>query len=127
MRAALREARIEAVDCVQAHGTSTQLNDEVEAQALQRVLGTRLAEAHVSSVKGALGHWIAGAGALGFLCAVHAVERDEVLPTAGLSHPDPRCELPHVQGTALRRRVGSALVNAFAFGGANTSLVVVRA
>jgi 3-oxoacyl-[acyl-carrier-protein] synthase II len=127
MRAALREARIEAVDCVQAHGTSTQLNDEVEAQALRRVLGARLAEAHVSSVKGALGHWIAGAGALGFLCAVHALERDEVLPTAGLSHPDPRCGLPHVQGTALRKRVGSALVNAFAFGGANTSLVVVRA
>jgi 3-oxoacyl-[acyl-carrier-protein] synthase II len=127
MRAALREARIEAVDCVQAHGTSTQLNDEVEAQSLRRVLGARLAEAHVSSVKGALGHWIAGAGALGFLCALHALERDEVLPTAGLSQPDPRCELPHVQGTALRKRVGSALVNAFAFGGANTSLVVVRA
>ncbi|HYH97112.1 beta-ketoacyl-[acyl-carrier-protein] synthase family protein [Hyalangium sp.] len=127
MRAALREARIEAVDCVQAHGTSTQLNDEVEAQALRRVLGARLAEAHVSSVKGALGHWIAGAGALGFLCAVHALERDEVLPTAGLSHPDPRCELPHVLGKALSKRVGSALVNAFAFGGANTSLVMVRA
>jgi len=127
MRAALREARIEAVDFVQAHGTSTQLNDEVEARALRRVLGARLAEAHVSSVKGALGHWIAGAGALGFLCAVHALERDEVLPTAGLRNPDPRCELPHVQGQALRKRVGSALVNAFAFGGANTSLVVVRA
>ncbi len=127
MRAALREARLEAVDYVQAHGTSTQLNDEVEAQALQRVLGSRLAEAHVSSVKGALGHWIAGAGALGFLCALHALAQGEVLPTAGLRHPDPRCELPHVQGTALRKRVGAALVNAFAFGGANTSLVVVRA
>jgi 3-oxoacyl-[acyl-carrier-protein] synthase II len=127
MRAALREAKLEAVDYVQAHGTSTQLNDEVEAQALRRVLGPRLTEAHVSSVKGALGHWIAGAGALGFLCAVHALERGEVLPTAGLRHPDPRCELPHVQGTALRKSVGSALVNAFAFGGANTSLVVVRA
>jgi len=118
---------LDAVDFVQAHGTSTQLNDEVEARALRRVLGARLAEAHVSSVKGALGHWIAGAGALGFLCAVHALERDEVLPTAGLRNPDPRCELPHVQGQALRKRVGSALVNAFAFGGANTSLVVVRA
>ncbi|MFL5344704.1 MAG: beta-ketoacyl-[acyl-carrier-protein] synthase family protein [Hyalangium sp.] len=127
MRAALREAKLDAVDCVQAHGTSTQLNDEVEAQALRRVLGSRLSEAHVSSVKGALGHWIAGAGALGFLCAVYALERGEVLPTAGLRHPDPRCELPHVQGTALSKRVGSALVNAFAFGGANTSLVVVRA
>jgi 3-oxoacyl-[acyl-carrier-protein] synthase II len=126
MRAALREAGLEAVDCVQAHGTSTQLNDEVEARALQRVLGSRLAEAHVSSVKGALGHWIAGAGALGLLCALHALERNEVLPTAGLQNPDPRCELPHVQGQALRRRVDSALVNAFAFGGANTSLVVVR-
>jgi 3-oxoacyl-[acyl-carrier-protein] synthase II len=126
MRAALREARLEAVDCVQAHGTSTQLNDEVEARALQKVLGARLAEAHVSSVKGALGHWIAGAGALGLLCGLHALEREEVLPTAGLSHPDPRCDLPHVAGRALRKRVDSALVNAFAFGGANTSLVVVR-
>ncbi len=127
MRAALREAGLEAVDCVQAHGTSTQLNDEVEARALQRVLGARLAEAHVSSAKGASGHWIAGAGALGLLCALHALEHEEVLPTAGLQHPDPRCELPHVLGQALRRRVNSALVNAFAFGGANTSLVVVRA
>lgn len=127
MRSALREARLEGVDFVQAHGTSTQLNDEVEARALQRVMGARLAEAHVSSVKGALGHWIAGAGALGFLCAVHALERDEVFPTAGLRTPDPRCELPHVQGQALRRRVDAALVNAFAFGGANSSLVVVRA
>src|SRR5439155_13699205 len=124
MTLALKTAGLDAVDCVQAHGTSTPLNDEIEANAIRAVLGDR---PHVSSVKGAVGHWVAGAGALGLLCAVHAVEQGEILPTAGLSNPDPRCELQHVLGKALRKPVASALVNAFAFGGANTSLAVVRA
>ena len=127
MRAALLDAGIEAVDYVQAHGTSTPLNDAVEAAAIRRVLGASLDRAAVSSVKGALGHWIAGAGAVGLLCAVEAVERGTVLPTAGLARPDPSCALPHVIGRAVRRDVASALVNAFAFGGANATLVVRRA
>jgi 3-oxoacyl-[acyl-carrier-protein] synthase II len=126
MRAALDQAGLTAVDYVQAHGTSTPLNDVVEARALRRVLGAGLDRCLVSSVKGALGHAIAGAGALGFLCAVHAVTAGCVLPTAGLAEPDPECDLPHVMGTAVVRPTGSALVNAFAFGGANTSLVLRR-
>lgn len=127
MRLALAESGLAGVDHVQAHGTSTPLNDAVEARAIRRVLGRALADAHVSSVKGALGHTIAAAGALGFLCAVHAVARGIVLPTAGLAEPDPECDLPHVTGRALSRRVETALANAFAFGGANCSLVVARA
>lgn len=126
MRAALAASRTDTVDYVQAHGTSTPLNDAVEAAAIQRVLGKRLDRALVSSVKGALGHWIAGAGALGFLAAVEAVANGNVLPTAGLSEPDPSCALPHVMGTAIQRSVDVALVNAFAFGGANCSLVLRR-
>ena len=126
MRAALKAAGADAVDYVQAHGTSTPLNDAVEARALQRVLGRGLDRAHVSSVKGALGHWIAGAGALGFLCAHAAVAQGLVLPTAHLREPDPACALPHVIGPALRKTVDAALVNAFAFGGANCSIVVRR-
>ncbi|WP_426100227.1 beta-ketoacyl-[acyl-carrier-protein] synthase family protein [Massilia sp. TSP1-1-2] len=126
MRAALKSAGIDAVDYVQAHGTSTPLNDAVEALALQRVLGPHLERAHVSSVKGALGHWIAGAGALGFLCAHAAVAHGLVLPTAHLREPDPACALPHVFGRALRKTVDAALVNAFAFGGANCSIVARR-
>jgi 3-oxoacyl-[acyl-carrier-protein] synthase II len=124
MTAALRAAGGGPVDYVQAHGTSTVQNDAIEAAALRRVLGPDLGGARVSSVKGALGHAIAGAGALGLLCALHAVERGVVLPTAGLREPDPDCALPHVTGSAERRPVRAALANAFAFGGANVSLLV---
>jgi 3-oxoacyl-[acyl-carrier-protein] synthase II len=127
MLSALVDAGREHVDCIQAHGTSTPLNDEVEAKAIRRVFSARFPEIYVSSVKGALGHWIAGAGALGFLCAVEAVRRGSVLPTANLAEVDPRCELLHVRGTAVSANIGVAMVNAFAFGGANASLVVERA
>src|SRR5262249_34916764 len=112
---------------VQAHGTSTPLNDAVEAAALRRVLGAELERARVSSVKGAIGHGIAAAGAVGFLCAVEAVERGTLLPTAGLTVPDPECALPHITGAAIQRDTEVAMVNAFGFGGANTSIVVRRA
>jgi 3-oxoacyl-[acyl-carrier-protein] synthase II len=127
MRLALEQAGVTTVDCVQAHGTATPLNDAVEAAALREVLGATLSGAHVSSVKGAIGHSIAGAGAIGVLCAVEAVSRGVVLPTAGLEQPDPACNLPHVVGRALEKQVRSALVNALAFGGANCSLVLRRA
>jgi len=126
MQNALRDAGREGVDYVQAHGTSTPLNDEVEAQAIRRVFGARWQDVAVSSVKGAVGHWIAGAGAIGFLCAVHAVRTGSLFPTANLKEPDPRCELRHVLGSAISADVSSALVNAFAFGGANACVVVER-
>lgn len=126
MQAALRDAGVETVDYVQAHGTSTPLNDPVEARALRVVLGDGLARARVASVKGALGHWVAGAGALGLVCAYEAVVGGRMMPTAGLETPDPDCALPHVIGEAVYQEARTALVNAFAFGGANTSLVVRR-
>jgi 3-oxoacyl-[acyl-carrier-protein] synthase II len=126
MAAALNDAGLNGVDYVQAHGTSTRLNDAVEAAALRRTLGRALDRAHVSSVKGALGHWIAGAGALGLLCAHEAVVNGRVLPTAGLETPDPDCDLPHVMGQAIHAHVHTAMVNSFAFGGANCSIVIGR-
>lgn len=120
MRAALRGlGEGEPLDVVQAHGTSTPQNDAVEAAALlalNRPIGA------VSSVKGALGHWIAGAGALGFLCAAEAVFSGQIVPTAGLEQPD--SELPHVRGAGWTRPSRTALVNAFAFGGANASALL---
>ncbi len=124
MRGALAAAGEARADYVQAHGTSTPLNDAVEAAAIRRVLGPALEQALVSSIKGALGHAIAGAGALGFLAACTAILDGCVLPTAGLREPDAACALPHVRGRASERAVTTALVNAFAFGGANTSLVL---
>ena len=122
MRAALQElAEGEAIDVVQAHGTSTPLNDAVEAEALISL--NRPIHA-VSSIKGALGHWIAGAGALGFLCAAEALLSGRIVPTAGLERPD--SALPHIMGTGVTRSARTALVNAFAFGGANASVLLVR-
>ena len=126
MRGALVDAGRASVEYVQAHGTSTPLNDAVEAAAIHRALGGAIDRARVGAVKGALGHWIAGAGAIGFLCAVEAVESGTCLPTTGLTDPDPACALPHVVGKAVHAPVEAALVNAFAFGGANASLVVAR-
>ncbi len=126
MAGALKMAGRDRVDYVQAHGTSTALNDEVEAQAIRRVLANTLDGTQVSSVKGALGHWIAGAGAIGFVCAVEAIRSGTLLPTAGLAEVDPRCALPHVLGHSIHKKIDAALVNAFAFGGSNCSVVVER-
>ena len=126
MQGALADARRDSVDYIQAHGTSTPLNDEVEAKAIQRVFGTRWQDVYVSAVKGAVGHWVAGAGAIGFLCAAHAVRSGSLLPTANLKEPDRRCELRHVLGSAVSADISAAMVNAFAFGGANACLVVER-
>jgi 3-oxoacyl-[acyl-carrier-protein] synthase II len=112
---------------VQAHGTSTPLNDRIEVVAIRRALGAAIERAHVSSSKGALGHWIAGAGALGALYAWEAVHGGRVLPTAGLTRPDPTCDVAHVIGEAIAKDVRVALANAFAFGGANSCLVLRRA
>lgn len=127
MTAALRDADETAVDYVQAHGTSTPLNDRIEAAAIRRVLGSHVSRAHVSSAKGALGHWVAGAGAVGALYAYEAVAHGRVLPTAGLRTPDRDCDVPHVIGTALRKHCRVALASSFAFGGANACLVLRRA
>lgn len=126
MQAALSDAGQPRIDYVQAHGTSTRINDEIEAIALQRVFGPQTMELPVSSVKGALGHWIAGAGAIGFLCAYQALQHGVLFPTAGLVDPDPACALRHIVGVAQEATVRAALVNALAFGGVNASLVLRR-
>lgn len=128
MAAALADAGVEgaAVGYVQAHGTSTPLNDPVEIKALGRVLGAGLERAWVSSVKGAVGHWVAGAGAIGLVCAIEAVATGTLVPTAGLRVPDPACAARHVVGSGRREDVEVALANAFAFGGANASVVARR-
>jgi 3-oxoacyl-(acyl-carrier-protein) synthase len=123
---AMADAREEVVEHVQAHGTSTPLNDPAEIVALRRALGAAFECAQVSSVKGAVGHWVAGAGAIGALCAIDAIVHQRVLPTAGLRAPDAPCAARHVMGRAVACDVRAALVNAFAFGGANASLVLRR-
>jgi 3-oxoacyl-(acyl-carrier-protein) synthase len=126
MQAALSDAKRSGVDYIQAHGTSTRLNDEVEARAIHRVFAQLTPQIYVSSAKGALGHWVAGAGAVGFLCALEAVRSGVLLPTAGLHTPDPACALRHIMNSAVQLPITAAMCNAFAFGGVNVSLVVEK-
>lgn len=125
--AALADAGVERIGYVAAHGTSTPVGDAAEARALRAVLGDDLGGARVGAVKGALGHWAAGAAALGAVCAWHAIANDELLPAIGVEHVDADCALPLVRGVAERARVETALACSFGFGGANACLVMRRA
>jgi 3-oxoacyl-[acyl-carrier-protein] synthase II len=123
---ALRESglRPEDVDYVAAHGTSTPGNDLCETMALKAVFGEHAPRLAVSSVKSMTGHLTAAAGGLNLLAAVGALREQVVPPTINLDHPDPKLDLDYVPHTARRTRVRAAMVNAFAFGGTNASLVV---
>lgn len=127
--AALRGLDADQVRHVEAHGTGTELNDRAEALALHRALGQGARAVSVSAVKGALGHWIAGAGALGVVAAVTALERARGFPIAGLDELDAECDLPGAgRASAWSAAPGDlALACSFGFGGANAALAFRRA
>ncbi|MFC0082358.1 beta-ketoacyl-[acyl-carrier-protein] synthase family protein [Aciditerrimonas ferrireducens] len=115
----------EELDLVVAHGTGTQANDRTEAQALHRALGEAAQQPLVSAPKGALGHLIGAAGALGVLVCALGIRQGVVPPTRNLEEPDPAClPLRHVAGQAKQARVRAAITNAFGFGGQNCTVVL---
>ncbi|MEV8021863.1 beta-ketoacyl-[acyl-carrier-protein] synthase family protein [Streptomyces sp. NPDC086554] len=111
----------EEVDHINAHGTSTPLNDVAEAQVIRRVFGDRPA---VTSVKGALGHTLGAAGAIEAICTVLSVQHGVVPPTANLNNPDPQVELDIVTKAPRAMPVSTAISNSFGFGGLNAVLVI---
>ncbi|MFF5566328.1 beta-ketoacyl-[acyl-carrier-protein] synthase family protein [Streptomyces sp. NPDC012623] len=122
MRAALDDAGLtgDEVDYVNAHGTSTPLNDVTEAGVISQLLGNGVA---VSSTKGVTGHPLGAAGAIEAGYCVLAVRDGLIPPTAGLSTPDPRIEVDLVRGAPRSGHVRAALSNSFGFGGQNATLV----
>ncbi len=128
MRLALGEAGLnpEAVDYVNAHGTSTPAGDGVETTAVREVFGVHAKSVMVSSTKSMTGHLLGGAGGLEFGVSVLAINRGVVPPTINLDHPDDGDDLDHVAHTARDARVDVALSNSFGFGGTNACLVVKR-
>ena len=121
MRRALIDAGIppEAVDYVTAHGTGTPVGDIAEAQAIARVFGSRVP---VSSVKGALGHTIAAAGAIEAAACLAAFQGGFLPGTCGLEEPDPACQV-RVLSAPVEESAAIVLSNSFGFGGQNASLV----
>jgi 3-oxoacyl-[acyl-carrier-protein] synthase II len=117
----------EAVDYVNAHGTGTRQNDDVEVRVLRAVFGTRLGRVPVSSSKAQLGHCLGAAGAIEAVVTVLALETSLVPPTATLRDPDPAwSDLDLVPGTGRRAALGVALTSSYGFGGHNVTLVLGR-
>lgn len=128
MRRALANASLEpdAVDYINAHGTSTPINDKTESMAIEQVFGDRARRIWVSSTKSMTGHMLGAAGAVeAGVCAL-AISRGQVPPTINYTTPDPECRLDYVPNTAREGRVEVALSNSFGFGGTNVSLVLRR-
>lgn len=128
MAAALEDGRVapEDVGYVNAHGTSTPMNDASETRGIHRAFGVASRSVSVSSTKSMTGHLVAACGAVEAIFCALAV-RDGVLPpTLNLDDPDPECDLLHVAHEAQERDVRHALTNAFGFGGSNGSLLVSR-
>jgi len=124
----LRVGRCDAteVDLVSAHGTATPANDGAECLAIRRALGSAADEVSVTSTKSQFGHTLGAAGAFGAAAAILALRDQVVSPTLRLEEADPLCDLDCTPGHAKERSLRAALVNAFAFGGNNTSLLLRR-
>ena len=128
MRAAIKEALIDvsAIGYINAHGTSTPLNDKTETLAIKKVFGRSAAELHVSSTKSMTGHLIGGAASLKTVICVLALQHGMLPPTINLENPDPECDLNYVPGDAVHKDIHYCLNNAFAFGGQNISMVLEK-
>lgn len=115
---------LEEVDYINAHGTSTQMNDRCETVAIKAALGEHAYRVPVSSTKSMTGHLIAAAGAIEAIICVLTIQHGIVPPTINLEHPDPECDLDYVPNLARQKKVRTALSNSFGFGGHNSVLVL---
>jgi len=128
MRAALADAgaAIGDIDYISAHGTGTKQNDQVETRAIKAVFGDRAKNVPTSSVKSALGHLIAAAGATELITCILAI-RDQILPpTTNYTTPDPDCDLDYIPNTPRPARVETCMSNSMGFGGQNNTLIIKK-
>ena len=128
IQGALDDARLkpDAIGYINAHGTSTQVNDRVETLGIKHVFGPQAYKVPVSSSKSMLGHLIAAAGAVELITSVMTILRGVLVPTINYETPDPECDLDYVPNVAREKIVDHVLSNSFGFGGQNVSLVVSR-
>jgi 3-oxoacyl-[acyl-carrier-protein] synthase II len=128
MRLALADARLEpdAVDYVNAHGTSTQANDSNETAAIKAALGEKAYRTPVSSTKSMTGHLLGGSGGIEAVAAILAIGDNVIPPTINYSTPDPACDLDVVPNIAREHPVNVVLSNSFGFGGHNVCLAFRR-
>ena len=122
---ALSDAGVTAheVDYINAHGTSTKMNDLSETNAIKAVFGEQVSHLPVSSTKSQTGHLIAAAGALEAVLSIKSIEQAKIPKTANLTTPDPECDLDYVVEGPREKSLGVVISNSFGFGGSNSCLL----
>ncbi|MBX3084214.1 MAG: beta-ketoacyl-ACP synthase II [Anaerolineae bacterium] len=126
MKKALKNASLttEDIDYINAHGTSTQLNDASETRAIKAMFGERAYDVPISSTKGVTGHILGAAGSVEAVFSIMAIQTGTIPPTAHLNTPDPECDLFYVPNQSIQRPVERVMSNSFGFGGHNAVLVM---
>ncbi len=125
MKLAIENAGIapEKINYINAHGTSTGLNDAYETAAIKEVFGSNAGNIPVSSIKAAIGHTLGAGGVLEAIACIKAIESGTIPPTIHYDEPAPECDLDYVPNTARKHHVDAALSNSFGFGGHNATLI----
>ena len=128
MTKALRRADVapDEVDYIVAHGTSTPLNDATETRAIKSAFGDYARKVSISSPKSMVGHLLGAAGAVSALAAIGAIREGVIPPTINLENPDPECDLDYVPNVKRVKKVDTAIINGFGFGGQNAVAVFRR-
>ena len=114
------------IDYINAHGTSTKLNDQIETLAIKKVFGEKAKKVPISSTKSMTGHLLGAAGAIELIACIMSIRDGVVHPTINYETPDPLCDLDYVPNKARQMTVNTALSNSLGFGGHNATLVVKR-
>jgi 3-oxoacyl-[acyl-carrier-protein] synthase II len=128
MAAALADSKIpfDEIDYINAHGTSTQLNDVYETKAIKSVFKEKSSSIAVSSTKSMTGHLLGGAGGIETVFTALTISEGIIPPTINLEHPDEECDLDYVPNKARRMDVKTAMTNSFGFGGTNATLILKK-
>lgn len=128
MQMALESGKInlDEVDYINAHGTSTSLNDVVETRAIKTVFGDRAGKINISSTKSMTGHMLGGAGGIEAAFTAQAIHHQTIPPTMNLENPDEECDLDYVPGSARETGIRAAISNSFGFGGTNAVIAMRR-
>jgi 3-oxoacyl-[acyl-carrier-protein] synthase II len=128
MSMALKDAQMnpEQINYINAHGTSTKLNDRIETLSMKKAFGEHSKKVMVSSTKSVTGHLLGAAGGVEFVACCLAIKDGVVPPTINYEHPDPECDLDYVPNTARKIDVSVCMSNSLGFGGHNASLIVKK-